>query len=212
MRQWIRWRVSPQWYLLALCGMPLAIIIAASVWHGAAPFRGLAAHWPQYFTALLPKALLIALLVSLWEETGWTGFLLTRLETRFGVLPAVLLTNTCQALVHVPLLFIAGGLSDGPRIPVSQYPTYLVYLFVFALGIRIMMTWLYHGSGGSLLIVALFHAMWNVTASADFLLPFVPGGTGSLAYGTLAVCALLVVVFTRGRLGYGRARPNTRQT
>jgi branched-subunit amino acid ABC-type transport system permease component len=41
-----------------------------------------------------------------------------------------------------------------------------------------------------------------VTASADFLLPFVPSGTGSLAYGTLAVCALLVVVFTRGRLGY----------
>ena len=200
--QALRWRVGVRWYITALCGMPLAIIGAASLWQGAAPVQALVAHWPQFFTALLPKALIIALLVSIWEELGWTGFLLPRLEARFGVLLAVLITNTFQALVHVPLLFIAGGLSDGGRIPIGEYPTYLMYLFVFSLGIRVVMTWLFNGSGGSLLIVALFHAMWNVTASEDFLTPFVPGGTGNLAYGTLAVCALLLVAVTRGRLAY----------
>lgn len=202
LRQAIRWRVGLGWYLAALFAMPLAIIAAASLWQGAAPFHALIANWPQLFTALLPKALIIALLVSIWEELGWTGFLLPRLEARFGVLLAVLITNTLQALVHVPLLFIAGGLSDGPRIPIDQYPTYLMYLFVLALGIRVLMTWLFNGSGGSLLIVALFHAMWNVTASDDFLNPFVPGGTGALAYGTLAAVAVLLIALTRGRLAY----------
>ena len=202
LRQALGWRVGLGWYVAALFAIPLAIIAAASLWHGAAPFGALAANWPLIFSALLPKALIIALLVSIWEELGWTGFLLPRLEAGLGVLPAVLITNTLQALVHVPLLFIAGGLADGPRIPISEYPTYLMYLFVLSLGIRVVMTWLFNGSGGSLLIVALFHAMWNVTASEDFLATFVPGGSGNLAYGTLAVVAFLLIVLTRGRLAY----------
>ena len=93
------------------------------MWRGPATLGVLATTWPQFFTALLPKALIIAALVSMWEETGWAGFMLPRLPRRIGLLPASLLVNTSQAMLHVPLIFAVDGLSDG-RIPVVWRLTY----------------------------------------------------------------------------------------
>ncbi|HEU5014469.1 MAG TPA: type II CAAX endopeptidase family protein [Roseiflexaceae bacterium] len=199
--QCVRWRVGLRWYVMALIGMPLACLLSAIVWRGPAALSLLASTWPQFFTALLPKALIIAALVSIWEETGWTGFMLPRLQRRMGPLPASLLVNLSQATLHVPLLFVVDGLSDG-RLLVNQYPEYLLYLFIFTIPMRIIMTWLYNGTGGSMLIVALFHGMWNTTASSDFVSLVAPGSDATWVFAVLAACALLVLLLTRGRLGY----------
>jgi CAAX protease family protein len=201
LRHRLRWRVGVHWYLLALFGLPLACILAAPLWRGGAPLHALAAHWPLLVTTLLPGALLIAVLVSLWEETGWTGFVLPRLQDRYGPLRAVLLVNVCQAVVHLPLLFIAGGLADA-RIPVAQYPLYLLFLFVFTLPVRALMTWLYNATGGSLPVVAVFHGAFNVTAGATLIPTFVPGMPAGWVYGVFAVCAAVILAVTRGRLAY----------
>jgi membrane protease YdiL (CAAX protease family) len=197
----VRWRVGVQWYLFALFAMPLACILASTIWLGMAPIHALASKWSLFFTEFLPKALLIAILVSLWEETGWTGFLLPPLQARFGPLLGPVLVNCCQALLHVPLLFIMGGLSDSP-ITVSEYPTYLLYLFIATIPMRFVMTWIFNGTGGSLLLVALFHAAWNTTAGPDFTGQFAPSTSYEWVYWVLAVVALIIILLTKGQLCY----------
>lgn len=205
----IKWRVGPQWYLFALFALPLLAILTATLWLGAAPVQALAGQWPLFFTGLLPNALLIAVLISIWEETAWTGFMLAQLQPRFGPVWASLAVNCCQALLHVPLLFILGGLSDTP-IPVAHYPEYLLYLFVFTIAMRFVMTWLFNATAGSLLIVALFHASWNVTAGASFVPAFTQGTDMRWVYAILAGVAVIVLLATHGRLSYrGQSQTHT---
>ena len=84
-----------------------------------------------------------AVLVNFWEELAWTGFLLHRLQPRVGPVPASVLTTWAQGALHVPLVFIAGGVTDG-RVPPDQYPIYLFALFVIPISERIVLTWLYN--------------------------------------------------------------------
>ncbi len=201
-RRYLRWRVNICWYPLVLLGPPLVMVLAATLWRGTAPLHALAEHGSLLFTTSVPQAILIAALVSIWEEGGWTGFLLPRLQERWGVLRGAALTNACQALFHVPLIFILGGVTDH-RVRPHEYAIYLLFLFVFTLPVRAIMTWLYHSTQGSLVIVALFHGAFNMTTSDKVIPRLVPGDTWwvYVVYGALGV---LLIALTRGRLGARR--------
>ncbi len=64
--------------------------------------------------------------------------------------------------------------------------------------------WLYNNTNRSVLLVGLFHSSFNVTTQT-FGSAFIPGPAGSgflPASGVIVVAAVLIVVFTRGRLSY----------
>jgi uncharacterized protein len=73
--------------------------------------------------------------------------------------------------------------------------------------LTIIWTWVFNNANGSILIAMLLHAASN--ASGNFsrqIIPAMPMPMGGLtADGLFIVCALLIVVFTRGRLSY---KPN----
>jgi hypothetical protein len=76
----------------------------------------------------------------------------------------------------VPLIFILGGVSDDPISP-DCYGFYFVALFVFTIPVRVLFTWLWNSTRGSLIIVALAHGAFNVTTGQKFLPEFAPGDT-----------------------------------
>jgi membrane protease YdiL (CAAX protease family) len=199
-RRYTRWRVGVGWYPLALFALPLLCLLAAGLWLRGGPIAAFAAQWPSLFTAFLPEAVLIAVLVSLWEEGGWTGFLLPRLQPRWGPLRASVLVAAGQALFHAPLVFIVGGVTD-ERVPPDRYWYYLVLLFGLTPPVRALMTWLWNGTRGSVPIVALFHGAFNATNGDGFIPRFVPGDT-LWVYGVYATLALVVMALTKGRLAY----------
>jgi hypothetical protein len=100
----------------------------------------------------------------------------------------------------VPLIFILGGVSDDPISP-DCYGFYFVALFVFTIPVRVLFTWLWNSTRGSLIIVALAHGAFNVTTGQKFLPEFAPGDT-LWVYGVYTVLALIVIAITRGRLAY----------
>jgi len=78
-------------------------------------------------------------------------------------------------------------------------------LVVVAVFFRIVVMWLYNGSGRSVLIVALFHSAYNSATSLGeqrFTGELISGPTLVYAVGTLVVLAVFVTAFTRGRLAY----------
>lgn len=73
--------------------------------------------------------------------------------------------------------------------------------------------WLYNGSGRRVLIVALFHSAFNMTNGQKITpqLLLLPEALASLIpWAAVAVLAVLLVVFTRGRLSYKPERATPR--
>src|SRR5580765_2349250 len=102
LRRVFRWRVAPGWYLLATAGVPVAALLAATAVSGRRPLDLVLAHPAQLLPLL--TGLTVVLLINLWEETGWMGFVQARLQARRGALRAALLTAPLFALIHLPLL------------------------------------------------------------------------------------------------------------
>ena len=77
---------------------------------------------------------------------------------------------------------------------------------VFSVPVRILLTWVFNSTGGSLPVVALMHASIDTTASGAVLTAFFPVVDGRLLYVAIAVVALAVILLTRGRLGQPEIR------
>src|SRR5205823_10626944 len=200
-RRCLRWRVGPQWYLFALLGVPIGVMVCASAIFGLAPLHQLQAQWPLVVTVVVPQLLLFIVFSNGPEEIGWMGFLQARLQERHGPLKASVIVTLPFALYHLPGLMVDEGLS------LAQLPLALGLLGVIAilqLFGRVVMMWLYNNTNHSVLLVGMFHSAFDVTTQREFG-AFIPGpaGTGTLiASGVVAVAAVLIIVFTRGRLSY----------
>ncbi|HKW71191.1 MAG TPA: hypothetical protein VJQ08_00005, partial [Candidatus Dormibacteraeota bacterium] len=94
--------------------------------------------------------------------------------------------------------------------PTSAFavPALRRYLAVWVFSpVRILVTWLFNSTGGSVPIAALFHAAMDTAASAAVLATFYPWSDGNILYIGFAVIAVVLIVVTRGRLGYRRESP-----
>lgn len=149
-----RWRVGLLWWIVAFA--PIVIFLAIVIVGGAfgaggvrASMLGQADFLPDIGLWMLP---LWFLTYGLGEETGWRGFALPRLQHGSSALKASLLTAALWGLWHFPAFFYVYD----PSIAVG-----------FAIGLTagsIMFTWLYNSTGGSILMVAVLHATFNLTS------------------------------------------------
>jgi membrane protease YdiL (CAAX protease family) len=207
-RRILRWRVGVHWYLIAIFGAPVVYFVAASFVLGTAPLDALIEKWPSLFTSYLPKVLMVFLIVSLWEEIGWMGFALPRLQDRYGPLLASAVLGALWALWHLPAYFGSTQVVD-PKVGLGDLDRLLYLLpllILLAIFTRIVMTWLFNVAMGSVVVVTLFHAAYNISNN-ELIRSFVPEMTrmfpnNGWLYAVLGALALLLVVLTRGRLWY----------
>ena len=201
-RRVFHFRVHPKWYVTAVLLLPVAALGAAVVVGGAAVLTSIVGSSVAIAITIVAGAPLAFVLVNWWEETAWTGFALERLQPRLGPIGASVVTTWLQALVHVPLVFMVGGVTDG-RVPAEQIPFYLVALFVLPIPVRIALTWLYNRADRSIPIVGLYHAGLGI-ATGTALIPVVaPDVNPLIVYAGFAAVAAAILVATRGRLGFG---------
>jgi len=207
LRRCFRWRVGARWYVLALLGLLVATLMGAIPFLGVVPLGALAQNWSLLFTVFLPGVLIPFVLVNLWEELGWTGFMQDTLQERYGPLLASVVVAPLFALIHLPGFFAAGFINEEPT-PLSEFPSVLllvVVMAVFSMFLRALIMWFYNITGRSVLIVALFHSAYNMTNGQKLtpeLLLLPEDLTSLIPAAAVVVLAVLVVVFTRGRLGY----------
>src|ERR671916_912625 len=173
----LRWRIGIRWYLVAIFGLFVAVLLAAVPFLGAAPLEALGQKWGLLFTVFLPGVVLPFLHTNLWEELGWTGYLQSTLQERRGPLLASLIVAPFFALFHLPALFVSGWIMD-EGYSLSQFPNALVQvgvLAVFAVFFRVLIMWLYNVTGRSVLLVGLFHSAFNMVSGQQVMTELVPG-------------------------------------
>ena len=110
-RRAFRFLVSPIWYITALVALPLAALAVATVVEGPQVLSVLGDN-PAIAAGWIVELAVMYLLVNLWEELAWSGFVLQRLQPRFGPMRATALTTWAHAALHLTLLVIFGGVSD----------------------------------------------------------------------------------------------------
>jgi uncharacterized protein len=106
LRRMVRWRVAPLWYAAALL-LPVAIALGATVLNvllGARPPSSAELGvWPR----LIPTYFLLLLIPGIggaWEDPGWRGYALPKLQVGRTALLASLILGVVWAFWHLPLM------------------------------------------------------------------------------------------------------------
>lgn len=149
----LKWRVGVGWYLFVFLGFPVmyaaARLLMVALGHEA-PGYGFGAWW-----GWLPWAL--ANLVGdpgPVEELGWRGFALPMLQRRFGALTASVILGVIWGVWHLPSFFISGMHQTAYSIPA---------FIVGTVALAVLVTVVYNGTGGSVLLAFLIHWLHNST-------------------------------------------------
>jgi membrane protease YdiL (CAAX protease family) len=200
LRRMVRWRVRPVWYAVALL-LPVAIsggaaLLNVVVLGASAPSPAELGAW----SGLVPTFFLLLLVPGIggaWEEPGWRGYALPKLQGGHSALLASLILGVVWAFWHLPLMVIG-------QIPLSDP--------VFILAWTVVLTWVFNNTNGSVLIAMLMHNIHNVISGGYFSAMF--SGADWVRQGWLlvalwcAVAAIVVVVNGPEHL----SRKYTRQT
>ena len=151
-----RWRMPLRWWAAALSPLAFLAVAVAVAWAaGEMPDWGAFGRYSGLSAiGVLPVAV-IAVLSTLGEETGWRGFALPLLQRRYGALAAALLVTPIWALWHLPYFFTVSTYRGFP--PVG----YVGFVFGLACG-SIVLTWVYNGTGGSILACAVWPGLYNL--------------------------------------------------
>jgi uncharacterized protein len=187
LRRMVRWRMAPVWYAVALL-LPVAIALAAAAFNvmlGAqAPSSVELGGWTGLFSTFF-ILLLIPGLGGTWEEPGWRGYALPRLQVSRSALFASLILWVGLIVWHLPLMIVG-------EIHRSDV--------VFLLGFVIVFNWVFNNANGSVLIIMIMHAM-NNTISGSFFGPMFSGADSvrqSWLYAALWCAVAIVVVVVAG--------------
>ena len=157
-RRMVRWRVGLRWYAVALL-LPIVVTLTAAALNvfllGAQRTSSVAelGGWSTLLQTFF-LWLLIPGLSGTWEEPGFRGYALPRLQVGRSALLASLILGVLWAFWHLP--FVVTG------------EDIWIDAFLFPIEWSIVFTWLFNNANGSVLIVMLFHNM-NNTFSSGFV-------------------------------------------
>jgi membrane protease YdiL (CAAX protease family) len=97
----VLWRVGLRWYLFALIGIPVVMALGTVILPGG--LSSLLGLGPGYVLTYLSTYVLVVILGGpLFEEPGWRGFALPRLQPLHGPLVGTLILGLLWGLWHLP--------------------------------------------------------------------------------------------------------------
>ncbi len=143
----IRWRVSGGWYLVAVLTAPLLLALPLSIGALVSP-----AFAPRFQWALFAAGIV----AGGFEEIGWTGWATPRLLARARVGRAGLWLGLIWSIWHLLVDFRYNIAAMGMVWPLEFAVVYLATLTPY----RMLMTWVYRGTG-SVLLAVLMHASYT---------------------------------------------------
>ncbi len=190
-----RWRFPVAWWAAVILAVPVTTVAVGAALGRTMSGAGLTTVLVDW---LFLGFLLPLVLVNLWEETVWAGFVQTRLENRHGLLLGASLTANCFAGIHLPMLYFA-------EVSSSSLLEGLGFLFGAAVVFRLTEGVVMRGTAGSELAVAVLHASWNASSGEDGVVDDMLSGGQPILAAMVALVLVTVAAFAvvRPRLSAG---------
>jgi membrane protease YdiL (CAAX protease family) len=137
----------------------------------------------------------------LFEEIGWRGFALPRMERLHGPLLASLILGVLWALWHLPEFLVSSWAASSGGGGVLGITLFTLTAVTFT----IVITWVFNNTRTSVLLAILVHA--SIDTFGGTLGVIFPAKAVVSAFPYMigfGVVAVVLIVLTRGRLSYGR--------
>jgi uncharacterized protein len=194
----VLWRVGLRWYLFTLIGIPVVMALGMIILPGG-PALLLTLGSGYLLSYLVSFVLVIIVGGPLLEEPGWRGFALPRLQPLHGPLVGTLILGLLWGLWHLPEFLVpAWAESSGGNSFLA-----IVKFVVIAITFATVTTWVFNNTKGSVFMAILVHASIDTFPIGALASPWAAGNSVLLSFGVLT---LVLIVLTRGRLGYDRYR------
>jgi membrane protease YdiL (CAAX protease family) len=190
------WRVGLRWYLFALVVLPAAVV--AGYVFTSDPKQNVDDGAFVVAAAYVSSLLILTLMGGGQEEPGWRGFALPRMQKRWGPLKASLVLGVVWGVWHLPLFVFVPDYDNADPGFLNVTAMFLVFTACLTIGFSVILTWLANHTRASVLLAMLAHG--SVNAASQFA-PTTALPT-ALLFVSIGVVALVVVLATRGRLGY----------
>ena len=195
LKRYLQWRVGWKWYLTAL-GLAPALWVAGVFLYAVLvqtrpDFSTIMAHRLFGESANVPLFIVPFFLIDLvsnGEEIGWRGYVLPRLQAKYNALASTLILGILWGFWHLPKFL--------SHFNATAFTWFMIHVIAFA----VILTWIYNGTKGSLLLVVLCHAASN---TVGIFLPVANTTTGENmgAYITIAlfeVAAAIIITIIAG--------------
>ena len=188
---WTKWRVNVTWYFVAL--LPLTVdLISVGIYYLTG---GTAPDFPSSASTYLMGLRMCIITGATGEELGWRGFLLPRLQSKYGALLSSILVGLIWACWHIPYWPIPGWFPKMQSIPFFAFT-------LQSIAKSVIMTWIYNNTKGSMLLASVFHLMLNYALFLGVLpsapLPMEPIIISTVIWLVFAV--MVVIVFGSTKL------------
>lgn len=193
-----KWRIGVHWYMIVLLGP--AFMMAGFILLYQLLGKGSGVQNAGGILALIGSLALVYISIVIYqslfvwgEEIGWRGYALPKLQEKFHPLVASVILGLLWGFWHLPSFFIDGSIHQGVS---------LLFYVLSMVGYSILYTWVYNGTGGSLLLICLLHAADN--ASLGYAVVVFPPLLEEPAFtlAALALFDLLVIAVAGSRLSY----------
>jgi len=158
LKRFLIWRVGWKWYLVPFLLAPALIVggvyLNAALTSVPPDFNTVMAYKIFGKSAYLPLFILPFFMVDFianGEEIGWRGYILPRLQAKYGALTSALVLGVIWGFWHLPKYLTHWN--------TVSFAWFMAHTTI----VSVLYTWLYNGTKGSLLLVTLFHAATNAT-------------------------------------------------
>jgi membrane protease YdiL (CAAX protease family) len=147
----LQWQVGAVWLMTTVL-VPALLLVAGKIVTQALGLAATTESQGNNIVGMAIATLVMSLFSNTWEEVGWRGFALPRLQKDHNALVATLVVGVLWGLWHLPLFFWKDN-------PMSNYP-FLAW-FIGTVAVSFVYTWLYNSTQASLFVVTLFHVLGN---------------------------------------------------
>jgi membrane protease YdiL (CAAX protease family) len=179
-----KWRVGVFWILFSALIMPLFLLLTIGL---NFIFTGVVINLKAYFIdngVTDPVSMFLwiwvgAISYGLFEEIGWRGYALPKLQEKYNPLIATLILTIGWAFWHFPMFFY--------RLSIQFFFGWLFGLFLGA----IVLTFLFNSSGKSAFVTILFHITNNIVWLFNI--------DAVQIYVTILLIILVVIILILGR-------------
>lgn len=200
------WDIGLRWYALALLLFPLGEVLLTAALAGPGALRALTPSALAFYPVAFASHFIFG---PLFEETGWRGFALPRMQHRFGPMRGTLLLGLLWAGWHF-FLYVPAWIAAGAAGALVNAAVFIV----FTVTVSVVFTWLSNNTRASLLLAILLHGSIDGTATYVQVLAdkgVISPDAGAFAAGmgaliTAALAALVIAWLTHKRLSYPRYR------
>jgi len=190
----LKWRVKLWWYVFALFTAPVLAFLILFILSLFNPVFQNGFSNSENIAPLIINGIIAGIMVGIFEEVGWTGFLVPRLNLRYNILVTGLIVGVFWGFWHFILFWEKDSF-------VQLLPLWVLLgrLLAWLPPFRIIMVWIYK-STGSLLLTILTHA--SLVFTTTVIVPMTLTGTNLLTWliiwgVSLWILALIVLRVNR---------------